>query len=207
VSTARSGSSIVQSALDLKSWQQQLPAVDAVRPERCPGCGRAACAVGAPLGLHGHGTRERELRGPTMPGQPPRSVPVVTRRYRCQHCGAVLVVVPRSVLPARRYSAAAIALALALWGLLGAPAAEVRRLVNPDAHVGATAAGGWAMLRRWARAAQKGRLFARVPLPSGRPTWREVAAAAAAAMAGRAGPDTRSWPIEQRAFEAAARGA
>lgn len=193
--------------MDLKSWQQRLPAVGEVRPERCPVCGRASCPVGAPLVLHGHGTREREIRGPVAPGQPPVSVPVTVRRYRCLPCSAVLTVVPRSMLARRRYSAAAISLALALWGLLLATAAEVRRQVNPDQVVGATAAAGWATLRRWARAVKQGRLFPTTPLPSGRPTWRQVAASAAAAMAGRAGPDSRAWPIEQRAFAAAARAA
>ena len=79
--------------------------------------------VGAPLVLHGHGTREREIRGPVAPGQPPVSVLVTVRRYQCQPCRVVLTVVPRSMLARRRYSAAAIAFALALWGLVLATAA------------------------------------------------------------------------------------
>jgi hypothetical protein len=207
LSTDRSKPRIVQSALDFKSWQQRLPTVDEARPERCPSCGRASCPVGAPLTLHGHGTRERELRGPAAPGQPPASVPILVRRYRCKLCHAVIVVVPCEMLAQRRYSAAAIAFALALWGLALATAAEVRRQVSPDQFVGATAAGGWASLRRWARAVQRGRLFPRVPLPSERPTGRQVAASAASAIAGRAGPESRARPLEQRAFEAAARSA
>lgn len=178
-----------------------------VRPARCPVCGRVSCPVGAPLVLHGHGTREREIRGPAAPGQPAVSVLVTVRRYRCLPCSAVITVVPRSMLARRRYSAAAIAFALALWGLVLVTAAEVRRQVSPDQIVGETAAVGWATLRRWARAVKQGRLFPTTPLPSGRPTWRQVAASAAAAMAGRAGPDSRAWPIEQRAFAAAARSA
>lgn len=181
--------------------------MDEVRPERCPSCGRASCPVGAPLALHGHGTREREIRGPAAPGLPPVSVPIVVRRYRCVRCNAVITVVPRSMLARRRYSAAAIAFALALWGLTLATAAEVRRQVSPDRVVGATAVVGWATLRRWARAVWEGRLFPRVPLPSGRPTGRQVAASAASAIAGRAGPDSRARPLKQRAFEAAARSA
>ena len=162
--------------------------------------------MGGRLGLHGHGTRERSLFGPLDPGHPPVMVDLQARRYRCVPCTAVLTVVPCSVLARRRYSAAAIAYALALWGLVLASAAEVRRQVNPAKIVGATAAAGWAMLRRWARAVKERRLFPTTPLPPSS-SWRRVAASAAAAQAGLAGPASRARPLEQRAFEAAARPA
>jgi hypothetical protein len=192
--------------VDLKSWLQRQPTVDEVRPARCPICGAVSRPVGGRLALHGHGTRERSLFGPLEPGQPPEIVSILAQRYRCVPCAAVLAVVPCSVLARRRYSAAAIAYALALWGLALACAAEVRRRVNPAKRVGATAAAGWAMLRRWARAVKERRLFATTPLPPPS-TWRQVAASAAAALAGRADPASRTRPLEQRAFEAAARGA
>lgn len=192
--------------MDLKSWLHRQPTIDEVRPARCPFCGAVSRPVGGPLALHGHGKRERTLLGPLEPGQPPQIVPLLVQRYRCVRCTAVLTVVPSSVLAKRRYSAAAIAYALALWGLVLASAAEVRRQVNPAERVGATAAAGWAMLRRWARAVTQRRLFATTPLPA-RSTWRRVAESAAAALAGRAGPASRTRPIEQRAFEAAARAA
>jgi hypothetical protein len=206
VSQDRSGASIVQSAVDLKSWLQRFPTVDEVRPARCPVCGAVSCPVGGPLALHGHGTRERTLFGPVEPGQPPVSVAFVARRYRCVPCTTVLTVVASSVLARRRYSAAAIAYALALWGLVLESAAQVRRRVNPAKLVGATAAAGWTTLRRWARAVKARRLFPTTPLPPGS-TWRRVAESAAAALAGLAGPASRARPIEQRAFEAAARAA
>jgi len=192
--------------MDLKSWLQRQPTVDEVRPARCPFCGAVSCPVGGPLALHGHGRRERSLFGPLEPGQTPEIVSILGQRYRCVLCSAVLTVVPCSVLARRRYSAAAIAYALALWALLDASAAEVRRWVNPARRVGAAAAAGWAMLRRWARAVQQRRLFPTTPLPAPS-TWRRVAESAAAALAGRADPASRARPIEQRAFEAAARGA
>ncbi|MET0201534.1 MAG: hypothetical protein ABW245_06750, partial [Gaiellaceae bacterium] len=185
---------------------QRLPTVDEVRPARCPICGAVSSPVGGPLLLHGHGTRERSLSGPLDPGQPPVLVDLLARRYRCVPCTAVLTVVPCSVLARRRYSAAAIAYALALWGLVLASASEVRRQVNPAKRVGPTAAAGWAMLRRWARAVKQRRLFATTPLPPSS-TWRSVAASAAAALAGRAAPASRTRPLEQRAFAAAARPA
>lgn len=73
------------------------------------------------------------------------------RRYRCTACGAVLTVVPRGVCPRRHYGYAAIALALALWLVVGEPVREVRRRVCAwqltHAHVGV-----WPALRRWRRA-------------------------------------------------------
>lgn len=192
--------------MDLKSWLVRQPTVDEVRPARCPFCGAVSRPVGGPMALHGHGTRERTVLGPASAGEPPGSVGVLAQRYRCVPCTAVLTVVPCSVLARRRYSAASIAYALALWGLVLASAVEVRRRVSPAKHVGATAAAGWAMLRRWARAVRERRLFVTTPLPASA-TWRRVAASAAAALAGRADPASRTQPIEQRAFEAAARGA
>src|SRR5215213_1254852 len=118
VSTNRSGASVVQSALDLKSWQERPPTVDEARPASCPGCGAASCPVGSPRKLQGHGTRDRQVRGPGGPGQAPTTVVLRVRRYRCVRCGAVIVVVPREVRARRLYSVAAIGFALALWGLV-----------------------------------------------------------------------------------------
>lgn len=204
MSQDRSGRSVVQSRVDIKSWLLCLPPLDEIRPLCCPFCGAAGRPLGLPLGLHGHGTRERSLFGPTAVGQPPSLIEIIARRYRCVACGAVLTVVPSSVLPRRRYSASAIALGLALWGLLLMPAAEVRRRVNPAKLLGASAAGGWITLRRWARGVKERHLFPTTPLPC-RSTLRLAAASAAAALAGQAGPASRQRPIEQRAFETAAR--
>jgi hypothetical protein len=108
--------------------------------------------------LHGHGLRERHQWGSVELGAAAVLIALVARRYQCQSCGAIVLVVPRGVVCRRLYSAAAIALALALWGVKGLAAAEVRRRVSPFAIVGATAAAGWASLRRWSRAVRTGRL-------------------------------------------------
>lgn len=79
------------------------------------------------------------------------STTLTVRRYRCVRCLAVLVVVPRGVLPRLRYGAVAIALALARWSVEGVPAARVRAEVSPDRHLGLDARRGWHSLRRWAR--------------------------------------------------------
>jgi hypothetical protein len=207
VSRHRSGCSVVQSPIDLKRWRQRTPTVDEARPEHCPACGTASAPVGGCVRLHGHGTRERQVRGPTAPGEPPALVAVTARRYRCVPCGAVLVVVPREVRSRRLYSASAIGFALALWALVQASAAEVRRRVSPARIVGPTAATGWATLRRWARDVARGRLFPLVQDPGPGRSLRSLAAHAAQVLAASADPTTRSLPSEQRAFLGAAHAA
>lgn len=130
--------------------------------------------MGGTLGLHGHGLRERHQWGPVEVGGTPRLLGIFARRYECQSCGAIVMVVPRGVVYRRLYSAGAIALALALWGVTGLAPAEVRRRVIPFAFVGATAAAGWASLRRWSRYPwarphdEARRLVARSSLPTPR---------------------------------------
>jgi hypothetical protein len=161
--------------------------------------------VGGAIQLHGHGTRERQVRCGAGPEAPTELVSVVARRYRCVLCGAVVIVVPREVRGRRVYSAPAIGLALALWGLLGMTAALVRRRVCPAMVVGDAAATGWATLRRWARDIAGGRLFASLPGPPGpAATLRRVAARAATALVAHADPTTRALPDEHRVFLGAA---
>jgi hypothetical protein len=162
--------------------------------------------VGGPIQLHGHGTRERQVGGPGAPEAPAVLVSILARRYRCVPCGAVVIVVPREVCGRRVYSASAIGLALALWGLLGATAAQVRQRVCPSTVVGAAAATGWATLRRWARGIARRLLFPSVPSGPSAPL-RLVAARAAAALAASADPTTRALSIEHRAFLGAVQAA
>ncbi|MGK3997599.1 hypothetical protein [Sorangium sp. So ce1024] len=200
----RSGCSVLQSAIDIKRWQQQPPTVVEARPARCPACGTASCPLGGAIRLQGHGKRERQVWGPSGPNHAPEVISIIARRYRCLSCSAVLLVVPRGVLGRRVYSAAAIGFALALWGLALATAAEVRRRVSPAKILGDSAATGWATLRRWARdVAQRG-LFADAPDPGPSASLRQSAATAAARLAASADPTTRALPLEQRAFFGAA---
>lgn len=135
-------------------------------------------------------------------------VGISARRYCCVRCGAVIIVVPREVLACRQYSASAIGFALALFGLVRSTAAEVRRRVCPVTIVGATAATGWATLRRWARAVRDKHLFASSPLPpASGATLRDVAASAASALAASADATTRSLTLSARAFFGAAHAA
>jgi len=129
---------------------------------------------------------------------------LLCRRYRCQRCGAILQVVPRGVLRNRLYSAAAVALALALWGVEGLAPAEVRRRASPWRRVGATAAESWASLRRWARAVRAAALFARVRAAPADARLREVAARVATTLAAFAPSSADALPLASRAMLGAA---
>jgi hypothetical protein len=203
----RSPSSVIQSAIDLKSWLAHEPTVAEARPVACPSCEAASCPVGGGIQLQGHGLRHRQVRGPHGPDEAPAVVVVAGRRYRCVCCGAVHLVVPRGVLPRRQYSAGAIGLALALWGLVHATAVTVRLRVSPAAALGFEAMAGWVTLRRWAKAVKSRRLFATVPAAGASATLREVAALAATALAASADSTTRPLSLEQRAFFGAAHAA
>jgi hypothetical protein len=179
------------------------PSVDEARPGRCPVCGVASRPVGGPLGLWGHGGRERQQRGPSGPDAAPTVEVVRVRRYRCVPCGALITVAPRDVEPRRHYSRPAIALALAVWSLAAQPAAAVRRRISPWRVTGATAAAeGWVALRRWARAGRAGRLFRAI----GRPlagSLRQVAAQLAGIALGHAAPGLRGLAREAQVFHGA----
>lgn len=132
-------------------------------------------------------------------GGTPRLLGILARRYECQSCGAIVMVVPRGVVYRRLYSGGAIALALAFWGVAGLAPAEVRKRVSPFAIVGATAAAGWASLRRWSRAVRAGRLFPVVRALPAQATLRQVAARAATTLAAYA-PGAGGLSIDSAAF-------
>ena len=182
----RSRPRIIQSRLDLKTWLERTPTVDEVRPGQCAVCQRPSRPPGKPLGLWGHGLRLRQQRGPLSPDGKPETVEVAARRYQCRGCGAVLLVVPRGMMPRRHYAASAIALALALLGLLGLSPEEVRRRISPWQIV--AEAGRWPTLRRWVEAARRGELFDRVRPSPPHFTEREVAERAAATLGALAPP-------------------
>jgi hypothetical protein len=73
----------------------------------------------------------------------------------------VLLVVPRGIAPRKHYGYAAIAMALALWLLVGEPVREVRRQVCAWQLTRETTSS-WPTLRRWRRAF--GERFAQVAI-------------------------------------------
>lgn len=164
-------------------------------------CQAAGRPLGARLGLWGHGLRPRQQRGPLDPEGRPQIVVVAARRYRCTRCRAVILVVPRGVVPRRHYSGGAIALALVLWGVLGLLVSQVRERVNPWQVVGECARGGWATLRRWVEAIRRGVLF---PSVRGCPTdftLRQVAKRAAETLCAYALPSLTGAPSQVCAFQ------
>jgi hypothetical protein len=203
----RAQRSIVRSELDVKRWVEAPPSVDAVRPGRCPGCGGAGRPPGLPRGLHGHGLRDRQFRGPGSPGAPPAIVVLAVRRYRCQACRAVVTVVPRETAAGRLYTTTAIAWALALFGVARLPEADVRRATSPWRIVGAAAARRWCSLRRWVAAVAKRCLFRQLSRPPDGCVARQVAERIAIAVSAHAPPTLASLPLPARAFFGAVRAA
>lgn len=185
---ARSIRGIVRAVIDVKSWIENPPSVDQVRPACCPACAVPSRPIGSGLLLHGHGLRSRQLWGPPQPHATSEIRLFNGRRHQCQRCGAVTMVLPTEALTKRLYSAASIAWTLALFGIALLSPVEIRRLVSPQRIWGFAAARGWATIFRWAAAAAEGHLFGCVrPSP---PQWpaRKVAERAAATVAARATP-------------------
>jgi hypothetical protein len=110
------------------------------------------------LGLVGHGLRDRQVRGPRAPSGPPITVVIPTRRFLCVECAAVVTVAPRGVVRRRHFGAAAIGLALFLFGVLERSARGVQRAIS-GWGLGASC---WRTLARWIEAA-------RSPTVAGRP--------------------------------------
>jgi hypothetical protein len=184
--STKSSSQIVHHALGVKHWMVSPPSVEEARPGACVVCGAASRPTGGRLGLHGHGLRDRQVRGPVDAEAAPTWVVIACRRYECTTCDAVLTVVPRGIAPQRHYGHAAIAMALTLWAIVGAPVAYIRRRVCAWPHSHETPSQ-WPVLRRWARAARDAIGDASLTL--------EVAATRFAQHAiGRAPPEARHAP-------------
>lgn len=99
-----------------------LPPVDQVRPAVCPACGNLAHKPDAPLGIVGHGTYERHVRGvdATM-----RYAAIRVRRFLCRACELTISVLPNLLHPRRWYGAWAILTALVLHLARGTTAREI----------------------------------------------------------------------------------
>jgi hypothetical protein len=194
----RSASVVVHSFIDVKSWAAAPPSVEVARPACCPHCGRVSRIPGEPLGLVGHGLRDRQVRGPVEPGAQASLLTLRVRRYRCRHCRATVTVVPRGCVPARHYGAAAIALSCVLYGMRAESLRVTRARVSPWRST----EPGWPAMGRWLRAIEGGAIFARVRRCPGNWTGRRRAERVAQSVLGAADAD---GAIEQRIFAGAAR--
>lgn len=162
--------------------------VDSLRPLACSACHRPRGLPGA-LGLHGHGVRRRQQRGPVQVDQPPTIIAVPVRRYICTACHAITTVTP-PMLRRKLYSAFAIAWALALFGLLGLPPPHVRTRVSPWSIWGSNRQT-WRSLTRWAC---EGHVLFGTPWPGDDATTRHRAHRIAMALSARAGPQDAGTP-------------
>jgi hypothetical protein len=108
------------------------------------------------------------------------------------------------LLTRRLFSAAAIGLALCLWGLEKQKEADVYEQVNDWRRPPEEARQGWRQLGRWVLGIVQGRLFGGL-LPGSPPSARRaVAERAAAALAARCSPALCTQPMSQQVFAGAA---
>ena len=175
----------------------------AARPATCPACGAASHPVGGTVVLHGHGLRDRQIRGVEAPFEPPRLQVVRARRYACQRCGAVILVVPAAVGRRRLFDLATIAFALARWLEDGVASRAVRAEASPLRFVGDSARRAWSQLRRWGRAAAD---ILRPPRPVAADGSAVAARLVIATVAALAPPSWGARPLAERAFAAMAIG-
>ena len=199
----RSRRGIIRSEVTVKSWLVEQPSVDDARPAKCPACGNASRPMGGTLGLHGHGSRGRQLRGPLDPNDESAVHEVKVRRFRCTACDATTTVAPASVLTKRLYLASTMALAFVLLGVRHLAQRTVRARLSAWKTLGDGSSSRWDALLNWLNAVRQRRLFPLVrELPEGWPSWR-VAERVATTLAALGPPGLT--PLEAAAFEGAAR--
>jgi hypothetical protein len=191
----------VQFHLDVNFWALAPPDARTARPTRCPVCEAPGERSDGRVVLHGHGVRVRRLRGPVAADGKPTEFEVLVRRYACQRCRAVITVGPRGLLPRRRYTAMAIALALWVWAIWLRTDAAVRKAICPVEETGLSRPERWTTLRRWSRAARDGELW---PSPAVDEGWslRRCARRVVQCLRARGDPDAPT--DEHRIFSAAA---
>lgn len=154
--------------------------------------------------LHGHGSKERQQRGPPTATGEPTVVTLMVRCYHCQGCRAVIRSAPRTVCYRRLYSAPAIALALALWGVARLTVAEVRGRISPWKVIGNSAPKRWPTLRKWATAVKARAMLVCVRQCPDHFTLRQVAERAATTLAGLCPSDLSGLGLSAQTFIGAA---
>lgn len=187
---------VVLVRLSVEDWLARPPSVAAVRPCQCVACGAASRPIGGKVVVQGHGYRRRTCLGPASPGGDCEARQLDLRRYRCVHCGAVMVAVPRGLLPRRRYLAAVIGLAIGLWGLRGLATPEVRERVARGSKPGT--GKRWRTLERWVVDAAAG-AFARVTVTAGHDR-RSTAGRVATCLLGFVPPGMRHMDGEAQLY-------
>jgi len=199
----RSGLGIVYARVDVKIWVNEFPSVCSARPARCSCCGAASCPHGEAIVLRGHGTRQRQVRGPLEASGEPTIVVIAVRRYRCTRCGGITTVLPQGLARRKYYSAWAIGLALLYFGLERLRVREIRRRVCPW-RLSFESQDRWATLNRWLGAIEQGQLFEGVrPAAPGCPA-RLRAERAAGTLLSFAPSTLAGASLQERVFAGAA---
>jgi len=111
-----------------------------------------------------------------------------------------MLVVPRDILPAMRYSAAAIGMALCLWGC-GACTSTAR--LAQGMRAAGTAPSHWRQPRRWLGSVTAGGLFALGQRLEPTSPAKDRALHVASQLAGAATPHARVEPFEAQAASGA----
>ncbi len=143
-------------ALDVECFcsLDSLPSLASQRPTSCPCCQQPAYPPGRRLGIYGHGTFKRQVRG-IAPGQ---WLVIFVRRFRCTRCGVTISVLP-DFLVARRYYLGATILRVLIEVLLkGTSVAQLRESVGPSER-----APHWHAPGAWARDLGRGIWSGAVP--------------------------------------------
>lgn len=157
--------------------------------------------------MHGHGPRDRQVRGPLSLAAKSAVHGVVVRRFRCTNrsCRATVTVAPEEVVRGRLYLASAIASAFVLLGVRRQSQRAVRERLCAWQEWGEGSASRWDALRDWVGAVRDGRLFRCTRRPPD--TWSawQVAERAATTVAALGPPGAES--IEVAAFLGAERAA
>jgi len=200
----RSTSNFLRLPIESKLWTKETLSVDAARPLRCPACGEPG-RNGSKIRIYGHGLRERQQRGPPLPGETPLVAVLSLRRYQCQRCNALITCAPRSAQKHKHYSGSAIAWALALFGVLKLTLNVVRARTSPWVITGEHNRDRWASLVRWARAVKTQRLFCCVRVCPASFTLRQVSERAAMTLASMSPTHFSTASPATRAFFGAAR--
>lgn len=184
-----------------------VKSVAQMRPAACRSCGQASRPAGGKLGMHGHGPRARQVRGPLSLADRSAVHEIEVRRYRCTNrsCLATVTVAPEDVVRGRLYLASAIATAFVLVGVRRQSQRVVRKRLCAWQQWGEGSATRWDALGDWVGAVRDGRLFRCVRRPPDTwPAW-QVAERAATTVAALVPPGAES--LEAAAFVGAARAA
>lgn len=102
--------------------EDYLPRVEQLRPAACPACGNLAHKPNARLGIVGHGSYKRHVRGIDAAM---RYATIRIRRFLCRACEQTISVLPDLLHPRRWYGAWAILTALVLHLMRGTTAREI----------------------------------------------------------------------------------